>query len=953
MKRTCKRWVATVLSLLMLGAMLPLAAVGVSGETVPYASIEVGDVLTVSLTAEQPEQYLHFVPETDGGYRFYSMGAVDTCGVLLDDQGNERIGDDDSGEELNFDFNTYLHAGQEYYLNVFMYSSGTGSFQVAVETYDAGIVPDAVLSLGEHITATNIPVDEASYFLFTPDASGWYTFYTTGATDTYGSLLDFSGNLLISNDNTIDEDNFSLTYFLEGNVPYYVVVWGYGGWTVNYDLYVEARTIYQLFPTAEIIGDGANYTCTTATDGDHLYFRFMPEVSGEYRFYSGGEADPYCFFYDAYEGFVGRTDDRGEEDYNFDFTYDYVAGRPYYFMIGDWSSTTSFTIDLVWVEPEEPEAEPITIAPGESVEVTAATTEEYQAFAFTPETDGWYCFTSSGDCDTNISFDHLSNSNDGEGQNFRAVTYCEAGETVYFYTWLQSEGAGTYTVSVNPIAEDALFPGARPIRSGDTLTVQQDAQSGTVIYRFVPTVSGFYTFFSHGPEDTYCYLYDVDGQYVVLEDDYYYEDFNFVLTREFEAGATYYFQVSAYQNEAGSAEYQVTLQEGELDALRAEQIFLDEIKTVKPVGYEDEQYYAFVPEESGWYCYSADGNGDLAASLRDEFGEYLAEESSGADGTVDLIFYCEKDQVYYIRIDSYSEELEEYTVTVSAAQEDALFPEAVAIHSGDTKTSVGEQYYRFVPTVSGVYSFTSSSEGDPVCTLYDVAQGEILQYDDIDYENGNLQFGFNYVFKAGQVYYLRVSQYDDEASDIAVTLLPESDVAMVEGVTVENLRAPEAGEHIYEYCDDVLALDLVPNMTVADAAVICNGQIVNADETFVDGQTYTVGFWIDAQANNAVFASDCVVQVNAGTNIQCEVASDSIVVYVDFTVGAVPAAIPGDANGDGAVNNRDVAMVQQYINKWDVSIDLDACDVNDDGAVNNRDLALMQQYINKWDVELK
>ena len=28
-------------------------------------------------------------------------------------------------------------------------------------------------------------------------------------------------------------------------------------------------------------------------------------------------------------------------------------------------------------------------------------------------------------------------------------------------------------------------------------------------------------------------------------------------------------------------------------------------------------------------------------------------------------------------------------------------------------------------------------------------------------------------------------------------------------------------------------------------------------------------------------------------------------------------------------------------------------DVNDDGVVNNRDLALIQQYINKWDVVLK
>ena len=67
----------------------------------------------------------------------------------------------------------------------------------------------------------------------------------------------------------------------------------------------------------------------------------------------------------------------------------------------------------------------------------------------------------------------------------------------------------------------------------------------------------------------------------------------------------------------------------------------------------------------------------------------------------------------------------------------------------------------------------------------------------------------------------------------------------------------------------------------------------------------------------------------------------------------VVSATPGDANGDGNNNNRDLAFLQQYINKWDVPIDVDAMDVNNDGAVNNRDLALLQQYINKWDVELQ
>ena len=60
----------------------------------------------------------------------------------------------------------------------------------------------------------------------------------------------------------------------------------------------------------------------------------------------------------------------------------------------------------------------------------------------------------------------------------------------------------------------------------------------------------------------------------------------------------------------------------------------------------------------------------------------------------------------------------------------------------------------------------------------------------------------------------------------------------------------------------------------------------------------------------------------------------------------------GDLNDDGVVNNRDLALLQQYINDWEVTINEAAADTNGNGEVNNRDLALLQQYVNKWDVEL-
>ncbi len=59
----------------------------------------------------------------------------------------------------------------------------------------------------------------------------------------------------------------------------------------------------------------------------------------------------------------------------------------------------------------------------------------------------------------------------------------------------------------------------------------------------------------------------------------------------------------------------------------------------------------------------------------------------------------------------------------------------------------------------------------------------------------------------------------------------------------------------------------------------------------------------------------------------------------------------GDADGDGSVNARDAALLQQYVAGWDVTLETSA-DADGDGSVNARDVALLQQYVAGWDVTL-
>lgn len=65
-----------------------------------------------------------------------------------------------------------------------------------------------------------------------------------------------------------------------------------------------------------------------------------------------------------------------------------------------------------------------------------------------------------------------------------------------------------------------------------------------------------------------------------------------------------------------------------------------------------------------------------------------------------------------------------------------------------------------------------------------------------------------------------------------------------------------------------------------------------------------------------------------------------------------PTVLYGDVDNSGAVDMQDLALLQQYLAKWDVSISEPAADVDCNGELNMLDLALLQQFLAHWDVKL-
>ena len=84
----------------------------------------------------------------------------------------------------------------------------------------------------------------------------------------------------------------------------------------------------------------------------------------------------------------------------------------------------------------------------------------------------------------------------------------------------------------------------------------------------------------------------------------------------------------------------------------------------------------------------------------------------------------------------------------------------------------------------------------------------------------------------------------------------------------------------------------------------------------------------------------------AFTDINCTVAA------ADLTIKAASTVLPGDVNGDGVVNNKDLTRLQRYLAGWAVEINEANSDCNGDGVINNKDLTRLQRYLAGWAVTL-
>ena len=88
------------------------------------------------------------------------------------------------------------------------------------------------------------------------------------------------------------------------------------------------------------------------------------------------------------------------------------------------------------------------------------------------------------------------------------------------------------------------------------------------------------------------------------------------------------------------------------------------------------------------------------------------------------------------------------------------------------------------------------------------------------------------------------------------------------------------------------------------------------------------------------------IETGTGTQITTEtVFTENTTIYANWY-------LPGDVNGDGKVDDKDVNRLSNYVDGDDVPVVLYACDVNGDGIINDKDVNRLSNYVDEDDVEI-
>lgn len=240
--------------------------------------IALNQTLDAGIDYPDDTDYFKFTIERKGVVEIITQGDTDTLGVLEDSGGTKLATDDDSGSLKNFKMVKALVPGVYFIYVKDFYSNPTGTYALTIN-YTADMEDD----YGDEMDfAYEIMLDsrmdgfistggDIDCFRFSLDHKQTVIIYTTGTTDTFGTLYDKNGTVLFTKDDISGTDkNFSMTETLEPGI-YYISIRNYYNYLSGfYSMFL--KTADEEEQTVFVLDSGDANPCAFAYDSGRYAF---------------------------------------------------------------------------------------------------------------------------------------------------------------------------------------------------------------------------------------------------------------------------------------------------------------------------------------------------------------------------------------------------------------------------------------------------------------------------------------------------------------------------------------------------------------------------------------------------------------------------------------------------------------------------------------------------------
>lgn len=282
----------------------------------------------------------------------------------------------------------------------------------------------------------------------------------------------------------------------------------------------------------ESIEAGETKTVDIVTPSSAIYYKFVPDETCTYTFYSSGNYDTVGTLYDS-TMYSLESDDQSGEDDNYEISCELTAGETYYISSAFYSSDDTGSFDVTCVKRSAATA--IAITQGETYSCYPNTTKQftvtYTPANALPEEITW----SSSDEDV-LSF----------GYNGTAYTH-KIGEAVIT---AETDSGLTATCTVTVKDYDTIT-----LNEKKPVTLYSDDEKAT--YKFIPSADGEYFFESLGDCSTYGRIMDEDMN-ILTSGNWGGNGDGFKLRYELEKDKVYYMQATLDYGNEGSFELLVS-----------------------------------------------------------------------------------------------------------------------------------------------------------------------------------------------------------------------------------------------------------------------------------------------------------------------------------------------------------------------------------------------------------